>query len=148
VIAYRSINREDVLGVTEFSLRALRRVAADEPLHVAPMKVRDAVKFFAHDISGQHFNLAVFDDGKVLGACALYAAEMAYFERREVHVMFCFAEQPMVLRRLAREMVAWFTAQPSLRRLAWAMNPGSDRMIAFLAKQFGFRKDDMLVLYK
>jgi hypothetical protein len=84
---YRAITREDTLAVTEYALRVLREAAKDEPLHVAPLKVRDAVAFFANKGQG-HFNLAAFEDKKVVGALALYVGEMPFFERCEGSVYF------------------------------------------------------------
>lgn len=143
---YRRITREDQLAVTSYALDALRVVSAEEPLHIAPLKVREAVSFFAKDSSGLHFNLAAFDDRICVGAIAAFTAEMTYFERQEAHVMFAHAAVPGVGMRLVRELLAWLRGEPRLRRLTWAMNPGAmgDRMLSVLQRRLGFKQVQML----
>lgn len=147
---YRAITREDALAVTSYALDALRVVSADEPMHIAPMKVREAVSFFAKDASGNHFNLAAFEDRICVGAIAAFTAEMTYFERQEAHIMFAHATVPRVGIRLIRELLAWFKREPRLRRITWAMNPGAmgDRMLDVLARRHGFKSIQMLCMVK
>jgi hypothetical protein len=148
---YRAITREDTLAVTEYALRVLREAAQDEPLHVAPLKVRDAVAFFANKGQG-HFNLAAFEDKKVVGALALYVGEMPFFERCEGSVYFCHASVPGVGFRLIGEMMAWVRADLRIRRVQWLMNKGEtgDRMGKAIARRYGFdaQRLETLVFFK
>ncbi len=152
MIEYRNINPEDTLAVTEYALRALRVVAVNEPLHVAPLKVREAVSFFAKDASGRHFNLAAFENRICVGAIAAFTAEMMYFERQEAHIMFCHASVPGIGWRLIREMMAWMRAEPRIRRVTWLMNKGEigDRMARAITQRLGFdaMRLQTLVSYK
>lgn len=145
---FRSITNEDVPAVTEYALRVLRAIANDERLRVAPMKVQDAVRYFAR--TSGHFNLAAFDDKLCVGAIAAFAGEMAYFERQEAHVMFCHATLPGVGMKLIREMMAWVRSEPRLRRIVWAMNPSSvgERTTNVLGRRLGFKPLNLLAWTK
>lgn len=147
---FRSITRDDVPEVAAYALAALREVAPDGRVRISPLKVRDAVAFFAKDTSGLHFNLAAFELHGCVGAIAAVTAEMTYFERQEAHVMFARATLPGVGMKLIRELVGWVRAEPRLRRVVWAMNPSAmgSRMERVITRRLGFESVATLVWSK
>lgn len=147
MIEYRRIRPNDVPSVTAFALEVLRRECGDAALHIAPLKVQHAVRFFAADTSGRHFNLAAFRDGEPVGAMALLTAEMTYFEREEAHVVMAFASVPLTIRRLVADAMAWFRSEPRLRRILWPQNTAGARFVEFTGR-FGFASTPMLTTLK
>lgn len=150
MIDYRRINREDVDAVSAFALRALTFVAGDEDrLHIAPAKVKNSVAYFAKS-GAEHFQLAAFEDHVCVGAIAAFSAEMAYFERKEAHVAFCYSTRVGVGMRLARSLMAWAKADMLIRRVTWTMNVGEygERMARVINRRFGFEPYQTLVWVK
>lgn len=149
MIEYRRATIYDVPELMDLARAGLtlRGYVEALPLHVDNFKIRQMIVHFV-TMTG-HFQMVAVKDGKVVGALAMYVAEMPWFERAEGHVMMCFATVPSTVRRLVREMMAYVDADIRIRRVCWSMNEGAEKLVAMAARRFGFgQRLDNLIYYK
>lgn len=146
MLEYRRMGMGDIDAVRDFALKALA-LSADLPVHVSVEKVRNMVKAFA--IGHEHWNqIAVKEDGQIVGAMALYVAEMPFHERSEGHVMICYATEPGAGAHMIRDMMAWVAADSRIQRVQWAMNAGVGRLCSVIQRRWRFRRHETLIHYK
>lgn len=143
----RRVTLADVAEVAAYAEGVLRALP-DVPLHVSTAKVRGMVAQFA--IERQHLGLVVVDAERIVGAIALWVAEMPFHERCEAHIVFCHASLPGAGTPMIRAAMDWVHRDMRIQRVQWCMNVGQDeRLGRLLARRHGFvTKVDNLIFYK
>lgn len=106
------------------------------PLNLSVDKIRATVRH-ARD-SATDFNMAAFEGGKPVAIGAARVAEMPWFERCEAHVYVLFSERAGAGSRIVKEIMAWYQANPMLRRLIWPMEFDAPVSMMRLAERLGF----------
>ncbi len=143
----RPLMPNDVPAVTDYALRVLRGIL-DIPVHISEAKVSGCVQQFANNFIG-HWNMSAWRGRRLVGLIAVTAQEMPFFDRMEVHVCFCHAEEPGVGMRLVRRLMEWVANDMRIRRVVWMMNGDQDRLQAVLARRYKFkRRVEGRVFYK
>ena len=140
---FRRITMADADALAALALRSIPQ--ADE-LAVSGAKVRRMVDFFATQPG--HFQMAAFDDGKVLAGLAAVVTEMPFHEGSEATVCFCYSQASGVGSRLLRELIAFVNGNFYVRRLIWPMNPTFDERIVKLARRLGFQSAAPMLIYQ
>lgn len=139
---YRRITDADIAPMMAYAIEGLR--ADLYPLWVSKDKVLHVVQHFIR--SPRDFQLAAFQDGRIVGAIGAVVSEMLFFERCEASVLIFRATKPGVGSKLIRSMLEWADADMRIRRIQFPCEFDAPRAMPRYLRMHGFTHQQTLAV--
>ena len=124
-------------AVTAFAIEGMR-AELYPGLRLDPVRVRHVVAAIVGGQAAGFQQIAVGDDGQLVGIVAALQVPMLFFERCEAVVVACRAVAPGAGRQLLRALKTWADDSHAIRRVVWPIEFHAPASTVRLAQRLGF----------